>query len=81
LASSITQRKLGTSEDTSSASHIGVEDVNKVVDLCRNLIKQKRQFAVLIPISVVGKIATQKYVEENDFITRRLYLPLKASLE
>ena len=33
LASSITQGKLGNSEDTSSAFHIGVEDVNKVVDL------------------------------------------------
>ena len=33
LASSITKGKLGTSEDTSSAFHIGVEDVNKVVDL------------------------------------------------
>ena len=41
---------------------MGVEDVNKVVDLCRNLMKQHRQFAVLIPISIAGKIARK----END---------------
>ena len=62
LASSITKGKLGTSEDTSSAFHIGVEEVNKVVDLYRNLIKQKRQFAVLIPISIIGEIARQESV-------------------
>jgi hypothetical protein len=67
LASSITQGKLGTSEDTSSAFHTGVEDVNKVVDLCRNLIKQKKQFAVLIPISVVEEIARQENVDGEPF--------------
>jgi hypothetical protein len=38
LASSITQGKLSTSGDSSDAFHIGIEDVNKVVDLCRTLI-------------------------------------------
>jgi hypothetical protein len=47
---------------------VGVEDVNKVVDLCRNLmIKQKKQFAVLIPISVVGEIARQENVDGERF--------------
>jgi hypothetical protein len=62
LASSITQGKLSISDVNSEAFHVGVEDVNKVVDLCRNLMKQDRQFAVLIPISIVGEIARK----END---------------
>jgi hypothetical protein len=57
LASSITQGKLSTSEDSSDAFHIGIEDLNKVVDLCRMLIKKGKQFAILIPISIVGEIA------------------------
>ncbi len=57
LASSITQGKLSTSGDSSDAFHIGIEDVNKVVDLCRALIKERKHFALLIPISIVGEIA------------------------
>jgi hypothetical protein len=52
------------------AFHIGVEDVNKVVHLCKSLIRQKKQFAVLIPMSVVGEIARL----END-AGERLYDP------
>jgi hypothetical protein len=72
LASSITKGKLSTSGDSSEAFHIGVEDVNKVVDLCRMLIKQEKQFiAVLIPISVVvGEIVR---LENNDH--ERIYEP------
>ena len=44
-------------EESYGAFHIGVEDVNKVVHLCKSLIMQKRQFAVLIPMSIVGEIA------------------------
>jgi hypothetical protein len=62
LASSISPGKLSIADSNSEAFHIGVEDVNKVVDLCRNLIKQDRQFAVLIPISIAGEIARK----END---------------
>ena len=62
LASSISPGKLNIADSNSEAFHIGVEDVNKVVDLCRNLIKQDRQFAVLIPISIAGEIARK----END---------------
>ncbi len=72
MASAITQGKLRTSEDTSSAFHIGVEDVNRVVDLCRNLIKQKTQFAVLIPISVVGEIARQENVDGERVYDRKV---------
>jgi hypothetical protein len=57
LASSITQGKLSVTEESHGAFHIGVEDVNKVVNLCKSLIMQKRQFAVLIPMSIVGVIA------------------------
>jgi hypothetical protein len=63
LASSITQGKLSTSGDSSVAFHIGIEDVNKVVHLCRMLIKEGKQFATLIPISIVGEIAR---LENND---------------
>ena len=46
------------------AFRIGIEDViNKVVDLCRMLIKEGKQFAILIPISIVGEIAR---LENND---------------
>jgi hypothetical protein len=41
LASSITQGKLSAAEESSGAFHIGVEDVNKVVHLCKSLISQK----------------------------------------
>jgi hypothetical protein len=34
-----------------------VEDVNKVVSQCRNLIASGKQFAVLIPVSIAGEIA------------------------
>ena len=57
LASSITQGKLNVTEESYGAFHIGVEDVNKVVHLCKSLIVQKRQFVVLIPMSIVGEIA------------------------
>ncbi len=64
LASSISPGKLSIADANSEAFHVGVEDVNKVVDLClcRNLMKQNRQFAILIPISIVGEIARK----END---------------
>ncbi len=48
---------MSTTGDSSDAFHIGIEDVSKVVDLCRMLIKQGKQFAILIPISIVGEIA------------------------
>jgi hypothetical protein len=63
LASSITQGKLSTSGDSFNAFHIGIEDVNKVVDLCRMLIKEGKQFAILIPISIVGEIARLENVD------------------
>jgi hypothetical protein len=50
------------------AFHIGLEDVHKVVHLCKSLISQKKQFAVVIPTSVVGEIARL----END-AKERLY--------
>jgi hypothetical protein len=65
LASSITQGKLSTSGDTSDAFHIGIEDVNKVVDLCRMLIKEGKQFAILIPISIVGEIARLENIDNG----------------
>jgi len=34
-----------------------VEDVNKVVDQCRNLIANGKQFAVLMPVSIAGEVA------------------------
>ncbi len=63
LASSIAQGKLSTSGDSSVAFHIGIEDVNKVVDLCMMLIKEGKQFAILISTSIVGEIAR---LENND---------------
>jgi hypothetical protein len=71
LAFSITQGKLSTAvEDASGAFHIGVEDVNKVASLCKSLIGLKKQFVVLIPMSVVGEIAR---LENGD--GERLYDP------
>jgi hypothetical protein len=70
LAASITQGKLSAAEESSGAFHIGVEDVNKVVHLCKSLIMQKKLFAVLIPMSIVGEIARL----END-AGERLYDP------
>ncbi len=70
LTSSIMQGKLSTAEDASGAFHIGVEDVNKVVSLCKSLIGLKRLFAVLIPMSVVGERAR---LENSD--GERLYDP------
>ncbi len=52
-----------TSGDSSDAFHIGIEDVNKVVDLCRMLIKEGKQFAILIPISIVGEIARLENID------------------
>jgi hypothetical protein len=64
LASSITQGKLSTSGDSSDAFHIGIEDVNKVVDLLyRMLIKEGKQFAILIPILIVGEIARLENID------------------
>jgi hypothetical protein len=77
LASSITQGKLSTSGDSSDAFHIGIEDVIKVVDLCRTLIKEGKQFAILIPISIVGEIARL----ENVDYTRDYDMELNSSVE
>ncbi len=63
LASSITQGKLSTSGDSSKAFHIGIGDVNKVVDLRRMLIKEGKQFAILIPVSIVGEIARLENID------------------
>jgi hypothetical protein len=71
LASSFTKGKLKASEETSGAFHIGVEDVNKVVHLCKSLISHRKQFTVLIPMSVVGEIARL----ENDDSGERRYDP------
>ncbi len=57
LASSITSGKLPITSEALDAFHIGVEDVNKVVSQCRNLIVNGKQFAVLIPVSIAGEIA------------------------
>jgi hypothetical protein len=57
LASSITSGKLPTTTEAMDAYHVGVEDVNKVVGLCRSLISNSKQFAVLIPVSIAGEIA------------------------
>jgi hypothetical protein len=57
LASSITSGKLPSTNEALDAFHIGVEDVNKVVSQCRNLIANGKQFAVLIPVSIAGEIA------------------------
>ncbi len=65
LASSITQGKLSISDANSEAFHVGVEDVNKVVDLCRNLMKQDRQFAVLIPVSIVVKLQEKRTIGQR----------------
>ncbi len=57
LASSITSGKLPTTNEALDAFNIGVEDVNKVVSQCRNLIANGKQFAVLMPVSIAGEIA------------------------
>ncbi len=44
--------------------------MNKVVSLCKSLISLKKQYAVLIPMSVVGEIAR---LENGD--GKRLYDP------
>ncbi len=54
---------MSTSGASSDAFHIGIEDVNKVVDLCRMLIKEGKQFAILIRISIVGEIARLENVD------------------
>jgi hypothetical protein len=56
LASSITSGKLPTTSEALDALHVGVEDVNKVVHLCRSLIANGKQFAMLIPVSIAGEI-------------------------
>jgi hypothetical protein len=48
-----------------NAFHVGVEDVNKVVGLCRSLISNGKQFAVLIPVSIAGEIARLKNVNSD----------------
>jgi hypothetical protein len=67
LASSITSGKLPTTTEAMDAFHVGVEDVNKIVGLCRSLISNGKQFAVLIPVSIAGEIARL----ENDNGDRR----------
>ncbi len=57
LASSIISGKLPSTTEALDSFHIGVEDVNKVVSQCRNLIVNGKQFAVLIPVSIAGEIA------------------------
>ncbi len=57
LASSIVSGKLPSTTEAKDAFHIGVEDVNKVVDQCKNLISNGKQFAVLMPVSIAGEVA------------------------
>jgi hypothetical protein len=57
LASSIVSDKLPSTTGAQDAFHIGVEDVNKVVNQCRSLIANGKQFAVLVPVSIAGEIA------------------------
>jgi hypothetical protein len=57
LASSIVSGKLPSTTEAQDAFHIGVEDVNKVVNQCRSLIANGKQFAMLMPVSIAGEIA------------------------
>jgi hypothetical protein len=57
LASSIVSGKLPSTTEAQDAFHIGVEDVNKVVNQCRNLIANGKQFDVLVPVSIAGEVA------------------------
>ncbi len=54
LASSIVSGKLPSTTEAQDAFHIGVEDVNNVVNQCRSLIANGKQFAVLV---IAGEIA------------------------
>ena len=65
LASSITSGKLPTTTEAMDAFHVGVKDVNKVVGLCRSLISNGKQFAVLIPVSIAGEIARLENVNSD----------------
>ncbi len=65
LASSITSGKLPTTSKASDALHIGVEDVNKVVNRCRSLITNGKQFAMLMPVSIAGEITRMKNVSSE----------------
>jgi hypothetical protein len=57
LASSVVSGKLPATTEAKDAFHIGVEDVNKVINQCRDLIANGKQFAVLMPVSIAGEIA------------------------
>jgi hypothetical protein len=70
-ASSITSGKLPTTTEAMDAFHVGVEDVNKVVGLCRSLISNGKQFAVLIPVSIAGEIARRKMIMVVGVTTKR----------
>jgi hypothetical protein len=56
LASSVVSGKLPSTTEAQDSFHIGVEDVNKVVNQCRNLIANGKQFAVLVLVSIAGEI-------------------------
>ncbi len=51
--------------------------MNKVVDLCRMLIKEEKQFAILIPISIVGEIARLENIDN----ARNYDMELTSSVE
>ncbi len=57
MASSVVSDKLPSTTEAQDAFHIGVEDVNKVVNQCRDLIANGKQFAVLMPVSIAGEVA------------------------
>ena len=59
----ISQGKLLTKETAATAFHIGIDDVNKCVNETIQLIKDGKQFAILMPISLTSEIARLENVD------------------
>jgi hypothetical protein len=57
ITNRISQGKLLTKDVAPDTFHIGVDDVNKCVKEVRQLVKENKSFAILMPVSITSEIA------------------------
>jgi hypothetical protein len=74
----ISKGKLLTKELEPDAFHIGVDDVNKCVNDTKQLIKDGKSFAILMPVSVTSEIARLENVDGERCHDKELAIKVSA---
>ena len=74
----ISKRKLLTKDLALDTFHIGVDDVNKCVIETIQLIKDAKNFAILMPVSVTSEIARLENVEGERCFDKEMAIKVSA---